>query len=244
MSKRKPNTNEDQFEDSPLYNLEDLNPDIDEDKISGSRESNHDNQSPDEEDNQYDSNDGEKILSPIQILFKTMLTPVEGWKSLKRAELKPDRFASGCFYPILALAAISVAANFYYDALFSFTQWVEWGLITFITFFFGYFSVILIGSFVLSGKAAEFIKMDIGKNFVMLSMSTLALFWILIQLFPMIEPVLVFLPIWTIYLIFKGVRVLRINRENENTTTVLLCVLIISMPLFWNWLFSEFLLSK
>ncbi|MDE6381676.1 MAG: hypothetical protein K2L57_02300, partial [Muribaculaceae bacterium] len=83
---------------------------------------------------------------------------------------------------------------------------------------------------------------DIGRQFVMLTMSTLAVFWILIQVMPMFEPVLVFLPLWTIYLIYKGIRVLRVPSEVENSTTGLMCMLIIGVPIFWNWLMAEVLL--
>ena len=87
-------------------------------------------------------------------------------------------------------------------------------------------------------------KEDIGKQLVMVGMSTLALFSSIIQFLPMIEPVLVFLPIWTIYIIFKGVRIIRVPDDVENSTTGYLCLLIILTPIFWNWLFKDVLLSN
>lgn len=212
-------------DEKPLYNIEDL-PEEEEE------EEEHEN--PDEEKPEK--------KSVFSILIKIMLTPVEGWKALKRNKYRPDEMASACFYPLIALAAISVAANFYYDVEFTFTDWVENGLSTFITFFFGYFTVIFLGAEILPKKSRPFLKEDIGKEFVMANMSTLAMFYCLIQLLPMIEPVLVFLPIWTIYLIYKGIRVYHVNPEEENTTTVWLCILIIGAPVFWNWIFTEFLL--
>lgn len=173
-----------------------------------------------------------------------MLTPVEGWKALKRARLKPERFAERCFYPLIALAALSEGSSLFYEANISFADWAKNGLSTFITFFFGYFSILMVGGSVLPKKSREFIHKDIGKEFVMLTLSTMALFWSVIQIIPMLEPVLVFLPLWTIYLIFKGVRVLRIPPEVQNSTTGWLCLLIIGAPLFWNWLMTEFILPN
>lgn len=183
------------------------------------------------------------IKSPMTVLFKIMFTPVEGWKALKRAKFKTDLVASGCFYPLIALAAICNIAKMFYESDYSFTDWAKEGLTTFITFFFGYFTVILIGGIILPRKSRGLMKEDIGRQLVMFCMSTLALFSAFTEFLPMIEPVLVFLPIWTIYLIFKGVRVIRVPYEVENSTTGYLCLLIILAPLFWNWLFTDILLS-
>lgn len=227
----KPLYNIDDEADRPLYSIEedsDIESDIDEDDDNDG--------SPDPEPEQP------KRLSPLQVLFKTMLTPVEGWKALRRARFKSDEVASRCFYPLIALAAVSDVAAMFYEAHVTFTDWAIDGLITFITFFFGYFTVLLVGGVILPRKSRFIVKEEVGKQLVMISMSTLALFWVFIQLLPMIEPVLVFLPLWTIYLIYKGVRVYRVKDEAVNSTTGLLCMLVIGAPLFWNWLFSEFLL--
>ena len=146
-------------------------------------------------------------------------------------------------YPLIALAAISEVSKIFYEANVSVSDWAVDGLITFMTFFFGYFSVLLAGGFMLPSKSRDIIKKDIGKQFVMLAMSSLAIFWIFIQIMPMLEPVLVFLPLWTIYLIYKGVRILRVPEEVENSTTGLLCMLIIGIPVLWNWVLTDILLK-
>lgn len=222
-------------DETPIYNIENL----EDNQIDDGGSDNMDSE--DESDEESDDKES-KRLSPFSILVKTMLTPVEGWKALKRAAYNPDEFASRCFYPLITLAAISVAIDFYYLSDYTFTRWVENGLSTFVTFFFGYFTIIFLGSEILPKKSKWFLKENIGKELVMLNLSTLAIFWIIIQLLPMLEPVLVFLPIWTIYLIFKGIKVLRVSPEEENSTTIILIILIIGAPLFWNWIFSDFLL--
>ena len=82
----------------------------------------------------------------------------------------------------------------------------------------------------------EALKKDIGKEFVMMNLSTLALFLAAMNIFPMIDAILVFLPLWTVYLIYKGVKILRVPVMLEARTKVILIFLIIGIPLFWNWL--------
>lgn len=235
-------------DDRPLYSIDDSHHDR-----SRSADYEVDEYDLDEEDEDEIEDDdaqpaseeiakAEKRLSPWQILVKTMLTPVEGWKALKRARFRTEELASGCFYPLVALAAFSDVTMLFYEANTTVGEWVLAGLCTFITYFFGYFTVLLLGAVVLPRKSRDLLKKDIGRQMVMLSMSTLPIFNTFINIIPMLEPVLVFLPLWTIYLIYKGVRVIRVNPEVENSTTGLMCMLIIGAPLLWNWLISELLL--
>lgn len=237
-------------DEKPLYEIEDSLMDPQEDACSeGDEEEAVDEDDEDEDENADEEPSADesavserKNLSPVRLLLKTMLTPVEGWKALKRARMKTEEFASRCFYPLIALAAVSEISKVFYEANVSVSDWAVDGLSTFITFFFGYFSVLLVGGMILPSRSQDMVKKDIGRQAVMLAMSTLAIFWTLIQLMPMLEPVLVFLPLWTIYLIYKGVRVLRVPEEVENSTTGLLCMLVIGMPVLWNWLMTEILL--
>lgn len=236
-------------DEKPLYEIEDsLSPRPEGEYCADDEEEDADEEVEDEDMDEEQST-GESVVcekknpSAVRLLFKTMFTPVEGWKALKRARLKTEEFASRCFYPLIALAAISEVSKVFYEANVSVSDWAVDGLITFMTFFFGYFTVLLAGGFMLPPKSRDIIKKDIGKQFVMLAMSSLAIFWIFIQIMPMLEPVLVFLPLWTIYLIYKGVRILRVPEEVENSTTGLLCMLIIGIPVLWNWILTDILLK-
>lgn len=236
--------------DQPLYSIEDeplFQLDTHDDKRSEPDDSEEED---DEEELDFNLGVGdgqtkeatpekEEKASPMGLMFKTMLTPVEGWKALKRASLTADRFASGCFYPLVALAAVSQAAMFIYEANVTVSDWVMKGLDTFVSFFFGYFTVLILGGIFLPKKVRPILKKDITKQFIMLAMSTLALFYTVMNLLPMLDPVLVFLPLWTLYLVFKGVRVLRVPKDAENTTTGVMCVLIVGAPILWNWLMTD-----
>ncbi|MDE5644373.1 MAG: hypothetical protein K2I45_01875 [Muribaculaceae bacterium] len=234
-------------EEKPLYEIADPRDDdscVDDPEHLDEDDEDYDDDCEEDDDaaGRQDAAGERKQLSPFSLLLKTMFTPVEGWKALKRARIPTDQFASRCFYPLIALAAVSEISKVFYEANVSIADWAVDGLGTFITFFFGYFTVILAAGIILPPRARDLVKKDIGRQFVMLTMSTLAVFWILIQVMPMFEPVLVFLPLWTIYLIYKGIRVLRVPSEVENSTTGLMCMLIIGVPIFWNWLMAEVLL--
>lgn len=230
-------------DEEPLYSIDD--------SISSPLKSNEDYEENDDEDDEDDldfdlginsnseDEDEAKGLSPLRVLFKTMLTPVEGWKALRRAHFSTETFAARCFYPLVAVAALSQSASLFYEANVSLSDWVMKAVVTFVTYFFGYFTILLVGGVVLPKKARPILKKEIGKQFVMLALSTLALFATAINLVPMLDPVLVFLPLWTIYMVMKGVRLMRVPQDCINSTIGFLCMLIIGIPLFWNWIMTE-----
>ena len=174
-------------------------------------------------------------------MLRVMFGPIEGWKRLKRAKLSPEEVASHCFYPLVGLAALSEFAALWTHVNVSLTNVVVSAVTTFISFFFGYFLVLLLGGVFLPKRARELVNLPFGKEFIMISMATLALFLIIYNVVPLMSPVLVFLPLWTIYIMFRGVRLLRVAKDCESRTTVTLCTLVIGSPALCCWLLTKLL---
>lgn len=175
------------------------------------------------------------------LLAKIMSTPVEGWKSFRRLKLKPEAVASGCFYPLAALAAVSKFAGMYYDSSQDVHASVLGAFGIFISFFFGYFTSLLGARLLLPVVVKENLPKEVARGYIMINMSTLAIFMTLYNCLPMLEPIVVFMPLWTIYLIFKGVKILRVPKEKTAVTECILTLCIIGAPLLWNSILGFFL---
>ncbi|MDE6010288.1 MAG: hypothetical protein K2F87_02420, partial [Muribaculaceae bacterium] len=166
--------------------------------------------------------------SPWKLLFEMMINPVEGWKKIRRASTTVDDVANEMFYPLMVLAAISCYGECIWRAGIGFQQATINGVKTIVSFFFGYFLVMLMIRLCFPKiHGEEVIESDFGKKFVMFNISTLALFYILYDCFPMIGPVLVFLPIWTIYLVLRGSRFFMLPASKAPLFRTLLCVFIV-----------------
>lgn len=176
--------------------------------------------------------------SPLSIIFRILCTPVEGWKEMKRRKFTPERVASSLFYPCCAIAAASEFCQLFYTEDRSVQDCLMNALTAFVSFFFGYFSILFLAELILPRDARGILKTSFGKNYVMTNLSTLAVFFAINNIFPPLEPVFVFLPIWTAYLIYKGVKILRIEKEYETRTQFILAILIIGMPFAWNHIMS------
>ena len=173
--------------------------------------------------------------SPIGILFRIMFNPVEGWKILRRHKISIESLQSGCFYPILAILALSKFADYFYSVNVNLSEIITQAVISFVAFFFGYFSIPMVLSWFLPREMSEAFEHRFGKAYILISLSTLALFSIVTDLFPMIWPILIFLPIWTLYLMFKGVRFFKFAEKDELKFFMLSGAAAIGIPLLIDW---------
>lgn len=177
-------------------------------------------------------------MSPLKILFKVMATPVEGWKALRRAKLPLEDVGNRCFYPITGVAALSQFSILFFDVAAGVQQAVVAALVTFISFFFSYFLMAPLGRLLMPRGSKDFLESTFGKELTMLLLSTLALFYTLYTLVPPLQPVLVFLPIWTVYLVTRASRFIKADQSKRNTVAGMFAVLIVGTPLLVNWVFS------
>lgn len=215
------------------YNLEDE--DLEKRNVHGENDDKHTEDDPQED---KEVQDRPELLG---IMLRTLLTPVEGWKKLKRSAISNERFGSACFLPMVALASVSEFAVCIYDSTVTLAHVLVEALVTFISFYLGYYLSILVDHLFTSAKCRKCLDSRFGRNFVMNAMATLALFFAFIKAFPMIEPVLVFLPLWTIYSVCRGVRFLRAPRDQETLLMVIISLSIILSPYSLNWFFHEVL---
>lgn len=176
--------------------------------------------------------------SPFGLMFKIMSNPIEGWKSLKRSNFPVEKISVSLFYPLIIAAGLSNLSSLFYDAGTEAGEMVISILFTSITFFFGYYTAIMAGGMLLCKETKEVLRTDFGKEFIMYSVSTTALFYILFRLLPMAAPIIAFFPIWTVYIMDKGMKFLKVPKDKNSQTLVLLSILVIGSLLLWDWLLS------
>ncbi len=211
------------IDEAPLYNIED--------EISEGR---------DNDDSDVDNHYPQKP-SPFSALIRLMINPTDGWKKLRRYHFTPEQMGARCFYPLSALAALSAFADLFYNSDSTVSGVIVNALVTFISFFFGFFLLSPLGKIFLPKEVKEYSETVQGKVFNMAMLSTLAMFWILFKCLPMLDTIWVFLPLWTVFLISKGSRFIKASQQKPTTVTFILCVLIVGTPLAVGRIFAMIL---
>lgn len=179
--------------------------------------------------------------SPFRLMCGVLAGPVQGWKRVKRSGLGVQDVLSRLFYPVTAFAAFSKFANLFYDANAVLSRVIVDCVVTFIAFFFSFFAIPVVTKWILPVNCTGWADKNFGKEFVAYSLSTLALFYGFYTLLPMIEPILVFLPLWTIYVICRGVRFLRVPEDRETLVSSAMSLMIAGFPIIIGWLFYKIL---
>lgn len=182
-----------------------------------------------------------KQSSPFKLLLEVMFNPVEGWKKVRRGKIEVQTLQSSCFYPLLALLALSNFADYFYSVEVTLSGIITKAVVSFVSFFFGYFSIIMILKTFLPKNVAEYFNERFGQDFVVLSLSTMAIFSIVINLLPMLWPVLIFLPLWTIYLMYKGSKYFKMNENQTIKSIVWTFGSVIGIPVLIDWVLNTLL---
>lgn len=200
-------------EDDNIYVLEDVEEEDPEDNspLNFAAYDDEERERSDQEDLQQSG----KARSAFGLLFKIMFNPVEGWKELRRSNTSVEKLQSGCFYPLLSLLALSNFADYFYSVNVNLSAVLTKAVVSFVAFFFGYFCIQMVLQWFLPKDMREKFDSKFGKAYTVISLATLALFSILTELLPMIWPILIFLPLWTFYLMFKGVRFFKFHQNEE-----------------------------
>lgn len=214
--------------EDPIYNIED---DEDDDPwgINYAQASNYIIEDEEGEENPDDSAN-DSISSPFLSMLRVLLAPVEGWKVIRRKKLSVERAQAECFYPLLAILAVSNFISYVYVPRITLSQIIVAGVVDFVSFFFGYFCIMIFLKTILPSVNRKVIDSEFGKVFVVISLSSLALFWLITNLLPMIWAILIFLPLWTIYIICRGIRFFNIPERGTLRFTVFVTSSIIGFP--------------
>lgn len=187
----------------------------------------------------YQTERTEKQWHPLLSFLYLMILPLKGWKKIKNTDYHPDTVSRKMFFPLMAIVAAGMFLTMIYNPELSLSNVLQRAIVIFVSFFFGYYAVMICCGFLLSVTGKEKIDTNFGKVFIMMNMSALILFYIIYEAVPMLEPVLIFTPIYVIYMIFRGIRFLRIKNNETTKTAIILCFLTIGIPLLVNWLFLQ-----
>lgn len=191
-----------------------------------------------EENSLYDK----QSRTPVMRLLLTILSnPVEGWKKVRREKVSVESAQANCFYPLLALMALSKFASLLYTSRVTVSELLIEAMTSFVGYFAGYFLIVILLKLLMPRGTGKCMDTEFGKVFVILNLSSLCLFFTALELLPMLWAILIFLPLWTVYVICRGVRFFKFPEEKSITCTGLMCLLIIGVPSLIEWGLSEIL---
>ncbi len=179
--------------------------------------------------------------TPFLLLLNILMTGTAGWKDLRRSRLTPEQTAAGCFYPLIALASACRFADWFYLPEFNLSETLVSAVSVFVSFFFSYFAIQVVCRWLFPTAVKSKTETAYFKLMVQYALSSLALFLIPAEVLPILETITVFLPIWTAFIITKGIRFMVIPNQFLNRCMVTIVVTVIVTPYLLMWLCDKIL---
>jgi len=182
-----------------------------------------------------------KRENPWMAFVRVILTPVHGWKRLKSSQISPEVFASRVYYPLLALIAAATFMDIPYGIDSDISSILQTAIALFVSFFITYFAIPALSNVLLGKTSGEKISSGFGKNLILCTLSSLALMYLIYELCPVLEPILFFAPIYTVYLICRGVKMLRLPDSRSLPAIFVISLFEIGLPYIIYWCFKALL---
>lgn len=172
---------------------------------------------------------------------RVMTMPTSGWERMQKHGPSPEIAIIRYLFPISLLSGGAEFFSLVYPGQVELSSVLVAGVIQFCSFFIGYFFALILAGLFLPKAAKGFPATQYGKLLTMTAVSTLAIFHLLFKALPMFDFVFEFLPIWTIFLVYKGMLIAGIQKEKAAFSMGVMCLVTIASPVIVAWVFSLFI---
>lgn len=198
-----------------------------------------------------DDEEEEDISSPQytlwQIVPRIMVSPQSGLKKLRQNGPSPELAAARFLLPLCLLTGFSAFFSYLYPGqIVSFAEENNFSVILvnavvqFCAFFLGYYVAVLMARVFLPKGIRYFTSTKYGKLLTMTAIGTLAFFHIVCKALPMFDSFLVFLPLWTIFIIYKGMEPIAFDSDKKLLAIGTMCLITIVSPTLIAWILVLF----
>lgn len=176
--------------------------------------------------------------NPVWLFIKLMFGPVEGWRDLRRTKLSARAFEFGCFFPLILIAGLSSIADFMHNSATTTASVLVKSITTAVAFLLTYYGTAILCEIMLPQKVCKALRTSFGSIYIMAVISPLVLASIIGSWAPILEPAMFFMPIFSIYLIVKGVKFLRIPSDTHYKTIAWMSFATIGLTILFKYIFS------
>ena len=173
----------------------------------------------------------------LKYLFQLILSPGNGWEDIAIADDNPRLIASRGFYPLIAIAALSVFMQGVYhhtEFLVLFMRMIVTFLVYFVSYFFGVFALSLFAEPTLEKRYDE----TRSHTFVLYTLGLVALISLIINVLPITSVMLFFLPFYVALIQWKGVSYMGVKAEKTGIFMIIAILGVLMPPYIFYFLFS------
>ena len=173
----------------------------------------------------------------LKNIFQLVLSPGNGWEDIAADNDNPKEISTKGFYPLIALAAVSVFMKGIYhniDFLVLFIRMIVTFLVYFIGYFFGVFVLSLFSEPTLEGYYDE----HRSHTFVLYTLGLLAVISLIVNCLPVTSMMFFFLPFYVALIQWKGVSYMGVKPHKVGVFMIIAILGVLMPPYIFYFLFS------
>lgn len=171
---------------------------------------------------------------------RIMVMPGSGWQRLWYHGPLPEVAGIRFLLPLCILSGLSEFFVYLYQVQVVFSDVLVSAVIQFCSFFLGYFLSLLLLKFAMPKDSEGFSDTPYARLMLMTGIGTLAFFHVLFMALPMFDFILEFLPLWTVYILYEGMRQKKVSESKQMYATGVVCFIVICAPFLIEWLLTLF----
>lgn len=188
-----------------------------------------------------DDEELKKTYTMWNLVPRIMVMPTSGWKRLMDHGPLPEVAGIRFLLPLCILSALAQFFVYAYNVQLVFADVLVGAVITFCQFFLGYFLALVLLKLALPKDTDDFADTQFARLMIMTGIGTLAFFHILFMALPMLDFILEFLPLWTVYILYEGMRIKTVSPSKQSYAIGAVCVIVICAPFAIEWLLALFM---
>lgn len=177
------------------------------------------------------------------LLPAIMFTPSSGWAKVRNSGPSPDIATIRFLLPLSIISGAACFLSLLYphesDAGGFAVMLVE-AVIELCSMFIGYFVALVTAKLFLPKEDKNTITTNYGKLLIMTGVATIAIFHVFYVAFPMLDFILGFLPIWTIFIQIKGMEQIKFRSDKKLLSMAVIILATVAAPAVIEWILTLF----
>lgn len=173
------------------------------------------------------------FLQYLKLILQLIISPAKGWEDISHDGYSPEQLCRNGFYPLIAVVAVTTLLRFLYEDsdTVTFVASLQMAIVNVTAFF----ASLFLGQHLMNLYLERFTDKEPTQQktdtVVIFILSIMMLFTIISNLVPIKLEILKFLSLYSIFVLWKGLRYLDVS-ENKDGYYVFLGVFSIIVPPF------------
>lgn len=180
----------------------------------------------------------------LKNMLQLVLAPIRGWEDIAMDDVDDELPVAPSFYALCAIVSLSWLLQKVYHPEMGWDRVIELIIVTFAVFFLSFF----VGNFIISVALESLARHgDVTDRrtrlFVMFGVALLAFVMLLANLLPAPTPVLWFIPVYIVVVLWKGAAFVNVPPQKAGIFTLISFIAVLLPAMLLGWLFKILLLS-